>query len=668
MSKLTNKHKNKHKNKNKNNRNKTRKKLHRLKEVDNFYYFVNKDWFSKNVISKTSNIKNAFSILQDKVDKELHLVLTNHIFKEKSLEAKHCKNIYDSVLTFNNALTEKQIYLFIEQINNYRKMECGDGLYKFLAWAKLNGISSPISLHMINDNQHHGRYILSLGEGGLSFSLKETYTDPKKKRLITAYTQFIKETFAIIFGPNNTYCAEDVIDIERELSKKIYTQEENGDLNKTNMKYTSSQIKHRCDFDFYKFITLFGIKINKNSYKTNVENPEYIKHTSKLMLKEWTTNKWNSFWVFRLLVFASGFHSELNKYFFSFFSLRLNGILQMRPRCDYAISFVANIMNSTLSKKYIQYYKNEKQKVFVTELTNKIKRVFKERITRSKWLTDKTKELALHKVDSMSCAIGYRDKYIADPSCDFSATDAISNFIQFVKWDNEYVVEHLHKKMPDKSYWLRTNEDSVFNVNAYYNRAINEMIIPNAILQAPYVCLDKNMAYNLASIGFIIAHEIIHGFDKLGCQFNGEGEIHDWWSKEDSDNYKKLQEEIIEQYETVSKRDNIKLNGDLTLSENIADTSALQIIEDVLEDYLVERDIFGLEQDKHFKEMYYNYAAQWRTLMTISRMKHLTALDGHSLTNYRVNCTLIRSERFRRIFNIQPGDGMYYNKPMSIIW
>jgi putative endopeptidase len=176
------------------------------------------------------------------------------------------------------------------------------------------------------------------------------------------------------------------------------------------------------------------------------------------------------------------------------------------------------------------------------------------------------------------------------------------------------------------------------------------------------------MAYNLASIGFIIAHEIIHGFDKLGCQFDGDGEMHNWWSKEDSDNYKKLQEEIIEQYETVSKLDNIKLNGDLTLSENIADTSALQIVEDVLEDYLVERDIFGAEQDKHFKELYYNYARQWRTLMTISRMKTLTALDGHSLTNYRVNCTLIRSERFRRIFNIQSGDGMYYNKPMSIIW
>ena len=141
MNKLTNKHKNKHKNKNKNNRNKTRKKLYRLKEVDNFYYFVNKDWLSKNVISKTTNVKNAFSILQDKVDKELHSVLTNHILKENSPDTKRCKNIYDSVLTFNNELTEKQIYLFIEQINNYRKMECEEGLYKFLAWAKLNGES-----------------------------------------------------------------------------------------------------------------------------------------------------------------------------------------------------------------------------------------------------------------------------------------------------------------------------------------------------------------------------------------------------------------------------------------------------------------------------------------------------------------------------------------------
>ena len=111
------------------------------------------------------------------------------------------------------------------------------------------------------------------------------------------------------------------------------------------------------------------------------------------MLKEWTTNKWNSYWVFRMLLFASGFHSELRKHFFGFFSLRLNGVLEMRPRRDYAVDFVSNIMNSTLSKKYIQYYKNVKQIEYVTDLTNKIKRVFKERVTRSHWLTYETKAL-----------------------------------------------------------------------------------------------------------------------------------------------------------------------------------------------------------------------------------------------------------------------------------
>lgn len=661
MSKLTNKHNKKHRH------NKTRKRKHQLKEVDNFYYFVNKNWFKKNVISKTSNIKSMYTILQDKVDKELLSVIT-HILKENNPESKRFKNLYNSALTFNNALVEKQIYMYIEAINNHRKADSEIGLYKFLAWAKLNGVSTPISVHMVNDTDHQRRYILAIGEGGLSFLLKDTYTNPKSKSLLKAYTQFIKDTFAVIFGPNNAYCADDVVHIETELAKKMYTPEENSDLNKVKMKYTSAQIKRHCDFDFYEYISLFGIKINKTNYKINVQNCEYIKHTTKLMLKEWTTNKWNSYWIFRMLVFASGFHSELRKHFFVFFSMRLNGVLEMKSQNNYALSFVANIMNTTLSRKYIQYYKNVKEIEFVTELTNKIKGVFKKRVMNSQWLTDKTKQLIFHKTDTMVSAIGYRDKYIEDPECDFLETDAISNYVNFLQWDNKFVIKNLHKKMPGKSYWLRNEEDSVFDVNAHYNRAINEMIIPNAILQDPYVCLNKGMAYNLASIGFIISHELIHGFDRLGCQFDANGEIHNWWNKADLANYKKLQDEIIEQYETISKRDNVQMDGKLTLSENIADTSALQIIEDVLEDYLVKQDIVGLEQNKHFKELYYNYAMHWRTLMNIRRMKRQASSDGHSLSNYRVNCVLIRSERFRNIFNIQPGDGMHYDKQMSIIW
>jgi putative endopeptidase len=144
--------------------------------------------------------------------------------------------------------------------------------------------------------------------------------------------------------------------------------------------------------------------------------------------------------------------------------------------------------------------------------------------------------------------------------------------------------------------------------------------------------------------------------------------MNNWWTKEDATNYKKLQAEIIEQYETMAKRDGIKLNGELTISENIADSSALQFVEDVLEDYLIERDIFGKNQEKYFKDLYYNYAKQWRTLLNVKHLKKMTLIDTHSLTNYRVNCVLVRSERFRQIFDIKPGDGMYYGKEMNQIW
>jgi len=334
----------------------------------------------------------------------------------------------------------------------------------------------------------------------------------------------------------------------------------------------------------------------------------------------------------------------------------------------FATSFVSNIMNRTVSKKYIEYYKNEQQKVFVTDLTNKIKKVFKERVTRNKWLTSKTKELALQKLDAMSYAIGYRSKYLEDPDCVFLENDPISNLVMVLKWENKYVIRVIHKKIPDKSYWLKNEEQNVFDVNAHYNGSENELIIPNAILQSPYVNLDKDISYNLANIGFIIAHEMIHGFDKMGCQFDENGDMNNWWTKEDANNYKKLQAEIIEQYETMAKRDGIKLNGELTISENIADSSALQFVEDVLEDYLIERDIFGLDQEKYFKDLYYNYAKQWRTLLNIKQLKNITLLDNHSLTNYRVNCVLVRSERFRQIFDIKPGDGMYYGKEMNVIW
>lgn len=643
---------------------KTRKKR-KVHANNDFYYFVNKSWLNNNFISKNTGNKSSFTILDNKIKTQLSNLLTKHIFKTNNYASKQCKDLYNSINTFHDSRVEIHVYSFINQLNNFRKVSTDKSLYEFLAWTRYIGISTPISVDMVNNNQHHGKSILELQEDGVSFMVKDMYIDPKNRKLIVEYTEFVKNAFGIFFGENNMYCAEDVVDIETSLASKFYTQEKNLEVSKN--KFSSRKIKQKCGFDFHEYITNLGFTNISGSYKVSVSNPEYIKHASKLMSTEWTTNKWNSYWVFRLLVFVSAFHSKLDNHFFNFFSLKLNGIIQMKPRHIIAVNFVSNVMNNIVSRKYIEYHKNEKQRELVIDITKQISRAFKVRITGNQWMSNETKEVALKKIDSMIWTIGYKDKFVPDPDCDFDETDAIENIIMLVKWKINYIIKNIHKKIPDKSYWIH-NGLNVFDVNASYNFSTNEMTIPNAILQPPYVELDKGMTYNLANIGFTIAHEMVHAFDKNGCQYDDTGEIRNWWNKEDDKNYKKLQEEVVEQYETMSKRDNIKLNGKLVLSENIADISALQVIEDVLEQQLIEKDIFGPKQNSYFKELYYNYAKQWRELINKKNLNQLVMIDPHSLSKYRVNCTLIRSKRFRQIFNIKPGDNMYYDNPMNELW
>ena len=209
---------------------------------------------------------------------------------------------------------------------------------------------------------------------------------------------------------------------------------------------------------------------------------------------------------------------------------------------------------------------------------------------------------------------------------------------------------------------------NVFDVNAFYNNVKNEFILPNAILQKPFVDISKKISYNLAYIGFIIAHEMVHGFDSEGCLFDETGKLNYWWTKDDYNKYKHLQKDVVEHYEALAKKDGVKLDGHQTLDENIADISALHIIEDTLEMYLIDNNIFGEKQTPYFIELYQNYARHWRSVIKPKQITNNLLLDQHSLSKYRVNCVLMRSKRFAQVFNIGDSDGMYYERKTNEIW
>ena len=325
-------------------------------------------------------------------------------------------------------------------------------------------------------------------------------------------------------------------------------------------------------------------------------------------------------------------------------------------------------MHSTMSKKYVEVYKNSKEIKFATELTEKIIHAFRKRLVENTWMEPNTKKMALLKLDKMITAIGYRDKYPEDPDCEFLENDDFGNNLKYLSWLLQKFRKEVNRKIIDNQYWLKTEEMNVYDVNAYYNNVENEIILPNALLQKPFVDLEKGFVYNLSRIGFATAHEMIHAFDVQGSLFDEKGGLNYWWSPRDVEKYKDIQDNVIEQYEKLASKDGVQLDGEMTLNENIADISGLAIIEDVLKGELDKNGIKDEKQKAYFKELYRNYASQWRTVETPSKEKFLIEFDPHSLAKYRVNCVLMRSNMFKYLYGLKENDKMYNESYSSQIW
>ena len=652
-----------------------RSKPRRSKKVnlkDNFYYYVNNSWFSNAFISSADSDKTEFTILQKKVNNELNKCITQHIFKEHIPAAKQCKNLYSALTNWNDPLVETQIYLFIKQATDFRKDPLN--LYPFLKWSIYNGIITPIDFGVIPDIKKSRRQMAVISENGFSFSVKEMYFKKDKDHVITReyYVKFIQTVFNSFFGENNPYSAAHVFEIELDLASKMYTIADYEDLNKTYNKYTNKEAARYCKFDLKLFLKEFGMT---NVHTISFINPEYVKHAFTMMNNTaddcgWTSVKWNSYWIFKLLVSFSSYHSKLHRLFFDFFINKLKGINKEEPRGDIANLAIANIMNSIVSKTYIKHYKNTKEIELAQDLVSRIIKVFKERLTKNSWLSQPTKEQALNKINKLVYAIGYKDKFPEDPDCDFLKDDAFGNSVKYVNWAYNKYKRDINKPILNNSYWFRPEEMNVYDVNAFYSNTKNEFILPNALLQKPFLDVSKNISYNLAYIGFIIAHEIIHGFDVRGSLFDENGILNTlgWWTKEDRDNYKILQNDVMDHYTALALKDGFKIDAKLTLNENIADISAMNLIENTLETYLFEQNIFGEKQDKYFKDLYYNYAQQWRSILRPKQLINRLLTDQHSLAKYRVNCVLMRSSRFNTIFNINQKDGMFFSEKIKEIW
>ena len=646
--------------------NKTQKKSRFKPRIqDDFYSHNNYQWIKKESHSKNKDMTMDL-IIKKKVDHELKNVVLADVLNERTKAGEAMRNIYQSTMKWNNDLIETKIQQFVCKLNEYRENE--KKKYEFLAWFTKCGFDSPIRWNIEIDAKVEHEYISHLTENGLTFTDKVNYLNNEKKykTLRKEYIFFLKSLFVIAFGKNHKYDVKSILQIERKIAENIYSNKDILYIKNTYNKYTSHECNEKLHFDWNKLATQLGFEIPPKDLI--IENPNYIKNISEL-LKTWNESEWESYWVYQILIIASKFHKPL----FICFTHFLN-IVNKREEFKtidmkkLALANEKTYMNMHISKKYIELFKNTKEIEYCEELILRFKHTLKKRLHENSWLHTITKEKSIKKLNNMTIVVGCKEKWESDPDIEYSSVDSWKNYILFNECNVNRDIKLVGKKMPSKKIWLQVQDQNVYDVNAYYNSFENELILPNAILQKPFVDINKNMAYNLASIGCTIGHEIMHAFDDDGYTYDENGVYvpDGWWQEQDIKIYKKKQHKIRNQYNIFANRDKLNINTELTLTEDIADIGGFLLTENVLIDYLNEKQIYDNQQDKYLKEFYINYSKNWRSNQNLNFFRKRLNYDEHSYSKYRVNCVLSHSKNFQRIYDINPNDGMYY--PFDDLW
>jgi len=647
--------------KNKTNNNKTKKNKRQIISIKNdLYTHFNGKWISNTRIPKSQITIDRYSKLWRK-NKNIIYDMIKLSMKSSSKTGKEVKNIYNAYLHTPHDKIKSHMK------EKYNKLcyilSSSDNISELYDFFIINGVSMPFSWDISQDSRERYSYAFYLNDSGIYLPNKEYYLLPRYKKTIYKYKLFLKKMFNMVFGDNNPYNIDSIIEIEKDISRIIPSEWEKQNSDKNYNKILSKEIS-QMGLNWTNFSKIFGFKTAPE--KIILNNKKYFNNIFHYLNKNWNKDSMRTYWVYNLLMSFSSYNKELRNLCFNFFGKIIDGRNNPVPEYEKATLTVCNYMNTYVSQQYLKQYCKKENISYIEELSEIIRIRFKKRLINNNWLSKKTKEKAILKLKNMKFYIGKKEGFIEDPHENFDSTDAYKNNLIFLKWEITKMVELYFKKY-NPSLWDRFEGGDVFTVNAYYNPINNETIIPCGILQKPFVDKDMGIEYALGFLGSTIGHEITHGFDDDGCKYDDRGNFINWWSKNDIINYKNKQLKIMSLYKNITQADGYNIDIRLSLGENIADIGGLMISEEILEDMYENNGIDDNEKNKRFKKFYKYYANEWREKSTPQNMYNQMKTNEHLISKYRCNGALMNSIRFQKTYDIKKGDKMF-NKNITEIW
>ncbi|MEN9299989.1 MAG: hypothetical protein RLZZ429_2302 [Bacteroidota bacterium] len=623
---------------------------------DNFFQYANGTWVKNSVIPDDQSGWGSFFTLYDENLKKMRTILDELSAKADHKAGSNEQKVGDFYASgMDTAAIEKAGYeplkpmlTKIDAVKDYKE------LINLLASSYAEGDGDLLGIYIGADERNSSKNILSLYQTGLTLPEKDYYTKTdvptveKRQKLVEHITNLF-----VLTGVDKTLAAQQaaaVLKLETAIAVshlapvelrdpiKNYNKMSVGDLEKIspNISWTSS-------------LTKMGIQTDS----INVAQPAYYKTLSALLASQ-PIEVWKSKVKFD---YISSNASLLSKAFvderFSFNKL-FSGAKTQEDRWKKMVSRTDDGLKDLLGQIFVQKYFPAEAKKRMDELVNNLQIAFDKRIAQLDWMSDTTKQKAKEKLAAIMKKIGYPDKWKSYDDVNISRNDFYGNMRSIAKHDYKESIAKIGKPV-DKTEWGMTAP----TVNAYYNPTFNEIVFPAGILQFPFFELKADDAINYGAIGMVIGHEMTHGFDDQGRQYDAQGNLTDWWTKTDAEKFTTKAKGVIEQYNAYTVLDSLHVNGELTLGENLADIGGLAIAFDAFKltkQGQSSEKIGGFTPDQRF---FLGYAQVWRIVDRPESLRTRITTDPHSPEEFRVNGPLANFEPFYQAFGVTEKHKLY---------
>lgn len=631
-----------------------------VRPQDNIFLYLNGEWLKHTPIPADKSSYGSFEILSDESEANIREIITDAV-EGDHVEGTDLQKIGDFFLSYmdEEIIEQRGVAPLREELGKIDDLDSLEQVVEHFGYLQTIDVSGPIGFYVDQDDKDSTSYLAAIVQSGLTLPDRDYYLkdDDKYQSARSALKKYVTKLHELSDLPGGEEAADAVLEVESALAKAQWTRTELRDANKRYNKYQVSELDELIpDFPWRGFFAAVRVP---NLEEVNVVTPSYFQEAVEATGRI-TVDQWKHYLRFHLInSFASALPQAFVDARFELYGKELAGQEEQKPRWKRAVRAIAGgrgfgALGDAVGREYVKRHYPPAAEERMQVLVDNLMKAYESSIDGLTWMTPETKQRALEKLSKITTKIGYTEKWRDYSQLEVKSDDLVGNFMRSAEVEYGRMLDKLGKPV-DRTEWYMTPQ----TVNAYYNPSSNEIVFPAAILQPPFFDFEADDAANYGSIGSVIGHEISHAFDDQGSKYDGDGNLNNWWTDEDRAAFRKLTSQLVEQYASYSPLEGERVNGELTLGENIADLSGMSIAYKAYRLALDGAESPALDGWTGPQRFFLGWSQSWRRKYRGQELLRRLLTDPHSPAQYRSNGPLLNFDAFYDAFEVQQGDSMY---------